>query len=274
MFFNDETILIRNTNPLIHCITNYVTVNDCANILLSIGASPLMADEISECSEITSKSDCLYVNTGTIIERTFLSMKSSIKEANRMNVPVVLDPVGSGFTAFRTKAVKELLDGCHFSVIRGNLSEIKSLYENYESSKGVDCDKTDEEENILGIIETAKNASIKTSSVIVISGKTDVITDGKKVILVSNGCKMMKSVTGTGCMLSALISAFIAGKGLTKEDIFYRTSKAVILMGIAGEKAFKKLKKKDGNMTYRNYIIDEIFNSDKKTFRMAKYEER
>ena len=129
---------VRERAPLVHHITNYVTVNDCANITLSIGASPVMADDINEVEAMTSIASSLVINIGTLNSRTVECMIKAGKKANEVGIPVILDPVGAGATPYRTKVAKTIMDNIELAVIRGNLSEIKTLYGINTKTKGVD----------------------------------------------------------------------------------------------------------------------------------------
>lgn len=250
---------VEEKNPLTHCITNYVTVNDCANILLAAKASPIMADDIEEVEEIVSISQALVINIGTLNSRTVKSMIVAGKRANKLNIPVILDPVGIGASKLRRKSIDEILKEVEFSVIRGNISEIKALHNGFTNTKGVDASNNDEikEENIEKIIELAKNLSKKTKSIISISGKIDVIASENKAYLCRNGNSIMPLITGTGCMLSSLIGAYI---GANPNNILESTLNANALMGISGELAYEKMIKNNaGTMSFRNYLIDEVY---------------
>jgi hydroxyethylthiazole kinase len=219
---------VRGKKPLVHQITNYVSVNDCANITLAIGASPIMADDAGEVEEITSISDALVINIGTLNTRTIDSMILAGKTANAKNIPVILDPVGAGASGLRNRTTLELLEKIKFAVIRGNASEMGYILGVSNSTKGVDVSEGDKD---LDKIEIAKQIATKYNCISVITGATDVITDGKEVVLCENGSPSMASITGTGCMLTALIGSF-CGVG---SDYFTSAVSGVICMGIAGE---------------------------------------
>lgn len=250
---------IREKNPIIHNITNYVTVNDCANILLACGASPIMADEIKEIEDIVKISNGLNINIGTLNARTVESMVLAGKLANKMGHTVTLDPVGVGASTLRGEVIKRLLKEVKFSVICGNVSEIKALALGTLGSKGVDANLEDvvTEENLLSTIKVIADFSKKLDSIIVVTGKIDIIAKNETVYVVKNGHEMMSKITGTGCMLTALIGGFIAAN---KENMVESVVDAVCAMGLAGERARERLSTVEGNSTYRNYIIDEIFN--------------
>ncbi len=247
---------IKQTKPLIHCITNYVTVNDVANILLSCGASPVMADAISEVSDITSISNALYLNIGTINERTIESMLLSIEVANNKNIPIVLDPVGVGASTFRNDCINKILNKGKISVIRANISEIKAIANTQNNTRGVDANEKDliNTSNLKSIIKMAKDLSYKLNCVIAISGKTDIICNKEECLIINNGDALMSSVTGTGCMLTSLIAAHLA----SSKDPYKACISAIAQMGIAGEIAKEKLLINEGNSSYRNYLIDAI----------------
>lgn len=250
---------VRKNCPLIHNITNYVTVNDCANILLACGASPIMADDKEEVAEITAICSGLNINIGTLNNRTIESMLIAGKRANDLNHPIVLDPVGCGASKLRTETAMKLIKEIKFTVIRGNISEIKTLAFGSGTTKGVDADIADKitEENLDNVIDFAKAFAEKTGAIIAITGAIDIVTDNRKSYCVRNGHPMMSSVTGTGCQLSAMTAAFVAAN---TEHASEAVAAAVSAMGYAGETAYKRLTKTDGNSTYRNYIIDAIYN--------------
>lgn len=249
---------VKAKTPLVHCITNYVTVNDCANILLACGGSPIMADDKNEVEEITSICNALDINIGTLNERTIDSMLLAGKKANELSNPVILDPVGAGASKLRTETTFKLLDEVKFSVIRGNISEMKTVYAGSGTTKGVDADVTDivTEENLNEAVDFAKKLSEKTGAVIAITGAIDIIADSNKAYVIRNGHVMMSKITGTGCMLTALIAAFC---GANADNLLDATASAVCTMGLCGELAYKNIIKNNlGTSSYRTYLIDEI----------------
>lgn len=268
MNFKEIMMHVKTSSPLVHNITNYVTVNDCANILLAAGASPIMADDIDEVEEITSICHGLNINIGTLNQRTIESMLLAGKKANAMNHPVTLDPVGTGASTLRTETANKLLKNIDFTVIKGNVSEIKTLLCGYGNTKGVDANEEDviHADNLHEVISTAKKLASNTKSIVVITGPVDIVTDGSTTYMIKNGHAMMSKITGTGCMLSCLITAYISAN----ESILEATATAVMMMGLAGELAFSK---GIGNMTYRNRLIDEIYKMTPETLeRGANYE--
>ncbi len=260
---------VRTKKPLVHNITNYVTVNDCANILLAIGASPIMADDIKEATDITKISAALVINIGTLNERTIESMIESGKEANRLKIPVVIDPVGAGASDFRNETTKRLLEEIKVSVLRGNMSEIKFISGLESTTKGVDASESDTKTGNNEGINVAKSVAKKLKCIVAITGVTDIISDGEKVAILENGTKMLANVTGTGCMTTALVGAF-CGAG---SDYFIGAISGIISMGIAGEIAFEKAGQ-IGIGSFHIAIIDAISNLNSEIIRaMAKVQE-
>lgn len=249
---------VRNTCPLVHNITNYVTVNDCANILLACGGSPIMADDVDEAEEITTICGGLNINIGTLNQRTIPAMHLAGKKANELGHPVVLDPVGAGASALRTKTALELVENVKFTVIRGNISEIKTLALGTGTTKGVDADVADRvtKENLSRAVEFAMEFAKRTGAVIAVTGAIDIVADAGKAYCIYNGHPMMSSITGTGCQLSAMTAAYVTAN---KEEPLKAAAAAVCAMGICGEKAYARLTKEDGNSSYRNYIIDAVY---------------
>lgn len=264
---------VRAVNPLVQCITNYVTVNDCANVLIACGGSPIMADDIREVEEIVAISKALEINIGTM-NQAVEAMLTAGRKANEIGVPVVLDPVGAGASALRNETCKALLENVRFAVIRGNISEIKALALGGGSTKGVDASAADkiDENNIDSVIEFMQKFAAVTGAVVVVSGATDIVASADKVALVKNGHPMMADITGSGCMLSALLGAFVGAN----EDKFDAVVAALCYYGYAGELAYEKtVKAGAGNSTFRNYLIDSVYLLDGKAVaKGAKYEIR
>ena len=250
---------LRRKGPLIHNITNYVTVNDCANMVLACGGSPIMADDAAEVEDITTICGGLNINIGTLNSRTITSMLLAGKKANALGHPVVLDPVGAGASKLRTDTAFRLLREVKFTVIRGNISEVKTLASGAGTTKGVDADVADKvtEENLDAAVAFAKKFAAETGAVVAITGAIDIVADGEKAYCIRNGHPMMSSITGTGCQLSALTAAFVTANPGHALDA---AAAAVCAMGLAGEIAHKRLTALDGNSSYRNYIIDAIYN--------------
>ncbi|MGH4137312.1 hydroxyethylthiazole kinase [Clostridium sp.] len=250
---------VKEKSPLVHHITNYVTVNDCANITLAIGGSPVMAEDINEVCDMVSLSSALVINIGTLNSTSIQSMLEAGKTANKLNIPIILDPVGAGATIYRTDTAKRIIDEVKLSVIRGNLSEIKTLYGIEAKTKGVDsCDSVSVEGNeFTQEKEMARALAIKFNTVVAITGVVDIITDGENLYTTSNGHKIMAKVTGTGCMCTSLIGCYL---GVGDNNLLAALS-GVVSMGIAGEIAYEGLDKKhDGTGTLKVKILDAIYN--------------
>ena len=258
---------VREKCPLIHNITNYVTVNDCANIILACGASPIMADDMEEVAEITTICAGLNINIGTLNSRTIESMLIAGKRANELNHPVVLDPVGAGASKLRTQTAIRLLNEVKLTVIRGNISEIKTL-----TLCCADVADKVTQENLDDVVAFAKAFAAKTGAVIAITGAIDIVADSNKAYCIYNGHPVMSSITGTGCQLSAMTAAFVTAN---PENPLESAAAAVCAMGYAGEIAHSRLSEKDGNSSCRNYIIDAIYNMTPDMLEKgAKYEVR
>ena len=265
---------VRQEAPLIHNITNYVTANDVANILLACGASPIMADEALEVEEITALCGGVAINIGTLGEKKAVSMEKAGVRANQLEHKVLLDPVGVGASEFRRKTAERLLAKIQFTAIRGNMSELKTLAYGIGSTRGVDADGQDSmtEENLPNRIAFAKSCAKKWNCIVAITGAADLITDGECCYVCYNGRAEMSKVTGTGCQLSGLMSAYLTAN---REKPLEAAAAAVCAMGLAGELAWENMQKGDGNATYRNRIIDAIYNMDGETLeRGARYEIR
>lgn len=249
---------IKNNKPIIHCITNFVTVNDCANIILAGGGSPTMAHHEGEVEEIAKSSQGLVLNMGNVHE--VHSMILAGRENNKINHPVVFDPVGIGASNLRQKTFSKLCENIKFSVIRGNISEIKTIANGKGITKGVDADEKDmvTDENLEEVVKMAKNLSKKLGAVIAISGAIDIVADHKKAYIIRNGNPIMSKITGTGCMSTALIATFCASNN---DNILDATAFAVATMGVSGDIAFKRMEEyKGGTMLFRMFLIDNISN--------------
>lgn len=259
---NDTFVKIfENTkkNPqLVHNITNYVTVNDCANILLAMGSSPIMADDLEEVEEITAICSALVINIGTLNSRTIESMIAAGKKANALGHPVILDPVGAGASKFRTQTTYRLLEEVKFTAIRGNISEIKTVDAGAGTTKGVDADKNDQitAETINSTVKMAQSLAKKTGAIIAITGATDIVANDEEAFVIQNGHAEMSKITGTGCMLSAMTAAYIAAN---PENTLEAVACSVSVMGIAGELAVRQVVNNQlGTGSLRTFIIDNV----------------
>lgn len=249
---------VRQRHPLIHNITNYVTANDCANMLLASGASPIMADDPEDAVEITAVCGGLNINIGTLSRRTISAMLAAGKRAAELGHAVVLDPVGAGASNLRTDTALLLMQEIPFTVIRGNISEIKTLAAGSGTTKGVDADVADKisEENLDKAVAFARGLARRTGAVIAITGPVDIVADGNRAFCIRNGDALMSAVTGTGCQLSALVAAFVTAN---PDMPLEAAAAAVSAMGLCGEIARERLTELDGNASYRNYIIDAMY---------------
>ena len=248
---------IREKKPLIHFITNYVTVNDVANAALAIGASPIMTDEVLDAPDMQNICNALVINPGTLNENTVKAMILSGKRANELGHVVVLDPCGAGATPYRNKVIKELMDNIQFDCIKGNISEIKALANVSQSTKGVDADVCDivTRENMFEVFKMAKELSKRTKAIIAITGPIDVIVSENSAYITDNGCKEMRAITGTGCMTAGIIAASL----VANEDRLKACVAGVIAVGIAGERALEYAK---GTGSLHIGLIDELSNLD------------
>ena len=265
---------VRATVPLVHNITNYVTVNDVANVLLACGGSPIMSDEPEDVVDITSICGGLNINIGTLHKRSIEGMFLAGARANELGHPVLLDPVGAGASALRTNTALALMDQVKFTAIRGNISEIKTLAFGSGHTKGVDADVADAvtEENLDSMVAFAKEFSKKTDAIIAITGAIDLVANGEHCYVIRNGRPEMSKITGTGCQLSGLMTAYLVANPDAKLEA---AAAAVCMMGLAGEIAHAAMQPGDGNATYRNRIIDAIYNMDGETLNKgANYELR
>lgn len=239
---------VREESPLVHNITNYVVMNNTANGLLSVGASPVMAHAIDEVADMAGIASALVINIGTLDAQWVESMLIAGKTALAKGTPVILDPVGAGATPYRTKVCKQIIEECRPSIIRGNASEIMALCDAGVQTKGVDS--TDSSDIAL---DSAKTLAKQTGAIVVVSGQTDYITDGTNVETVKNGNPMMARVTGMGCTATAMVAAFAA----VNPDMLNAATHGMAIMGIAGEVAARK---SSGNGSLQVNFLDELYN--------------
>ncbi len=249
---------VRQRTPLIHSITNYVTVNDCANMLLACGGSPIMADDPEDAVEITAICGGLNLNIGTLNQRTIPAMLAAGKRAYELGHPVVLDPVGAGASRLRTDTALKLMEEARPTVIRGNISEIKALALGSGTTKGVDADVADKvtDDTLDAAVAFAKDFARRAGAVIAVTGAIDIVADPARAFCVRNGRPEMSAVTGTGCQLSALTAAFVTAN---PDRPLEAAAAAVCAMGLCGEIAYARLTEHDGNATYRTCIIDAMY---------------
>lgn len=247
--------LIRKQSPLIHNITNYVVMNNTANALLAIGASPVMAHSVDEVEEMAGIASSLVINIGTLEAAWVEAMLIAGKTALTKSTPVVFDPVGAGATTYRSKVCKQLIEECKPSIIRGNASEIIALLDTQAQTKGVDSTNTSD-----SALNSAKALALQTNAVAVISGETDYITNGATVETVKNGNPMMAKVTGMGCTATAIVGAFSA----VNKNLLEAAAHGMAVMGITGEIAASISR---GNGSLQINFLDTLFNLDEEAIR-------
>lgn len=265
---------VRKNVPLVHNITNYVTVNDVANVLLACGGSPIMSDEPEDVEDITTICGGLNINIGTLNKSSIEGMYRAGRKANELGHVVLLDPVGAGASALRTDTAVGLMDEIRFTVIRGNISEIKTLALGSGTTKGVDADVADAvtEDSLDSAVKFVKDLAAKADAIIAITGAIDLVADAETCYVIRNGRPEMGRITGTGCQLSGMMTAFIVANPEAKLEA---AAAAVCAMGLAGEVGWSRMQEGEGNSTYRNRIIDAIYNMDGETLdKGAKFEIR
>lgn len=222
---------IRGRAPLVHNITNLVVTNISANILLALGASPVMAHSRREAADMAALAGALVLNIGTLTEKWVEAMLLAAKAANARGIPVILDPVGAGATAYRTGTARRILAETSIAVIRGNASEVFSLADAKVKTKGVDSSLSLSDE----MVDAAGAIAREHGCIVAVSGERDLITDGAAVLRVANGVPLMTRVTGLGCGLSAVVGAFCAAG---RDDLVVATTAAFGFYGLCGELAF------------------------------------
>lgn len=249
---------IHEKTPLVHAITNYVTIHDCANMILAAGASPIMAEAPEEVAEICGRSHGLLLNLGMLRSDKLEAMILAGQAANHRDIPVVLDPVGVGASRFRMHSVRRLLREVSCSVIRGNASEILSLCQGSLSDGGVDAAKTDAitQDTLTQNASFVRALARRSRSIVAMTGKIDLVTDGHAVYQNHHGCSMLSRLTGSGCMLSALVAAAVAAN---PENPLLATLTAVTAMGLCGETAARRMREQDGNGSFHTYLLDAVF---------------
>ncbi|MEG0322933.1 MAG: hydroxyethylthiazole kinase [Raoultibacter sp.] len=252
---------VRANVPLVHNITNYVTVNDCANALLACGASPIMSDEPKDVVDITSICGALTLNIGTLHVSSIEAMFIAGERAAELGHPIVLDPVGAGASALRTRTAGDLLDRLPIAVIRGNMSEVKALAGGASTTRGVDVcpDDAVTRENLASSAAFARDFALKTNAVVAITGAIDIVTDGKLAYAISNGSQIMGKITGAGCMLTCLCAAYACAN---PASMLNATVAAVASMGLAGQQAEERMSVRDGNGSFRTYLLDALYRMD------------
>lgn len=238
--------LVREKHPLVHHITNYVTVNDCANITLCAGGAPVMADAAEEAEEMAAVASALVLNIGTLNKVQIESMILAGRMANDRKIPVVLDPVGAGATQYRTATVRRLLETLEITILKGNAGEIGVLAGADAKVRGVDSDGLSGDPRAI-----ARDYAREAGLTVVVSGTTDIVTDGTRTFLVDNGHPMMGSISGTGCMAASVIGTFAA----ESKDPVLAAGTALAAFGIAGEQAAVCAR---GPFSFKTALFDEL----------------
>ena len=237
---------VRETCPLVHHITNYVTVNDCANICICAGGSPVMTDAEKDVPDMVKLSSAVVLNIGTLNDRTIDSMLLAGRTANSLGVPVILDPVGVGATPYRTETAWRILDNVKVAVIKGNHGEISVLAGSGGKVRGVD--------SVSGSDDTASAArelALRTGAIVAATGPVDYVSDGRTVVTLRNGSEFMGTVSGTGCMLGAYVGAC----GVSLESV----ASAVSVFTIASEVAVRE-GKVFGPGSFKTKLFDSLYN--------------
>lgn len=238
---------VRERRPLVHHITNSVTINDCANITLCAGASPVMAAAPEEVEEMVGIASALVLNIGTLGAAQVSSMLLAGKRANELGIPIVLDPVGAGATGMRTKAVFGLLEKLDIAILKGNPGEIGVISGLGGTVRGVDSGGVGADP-----VRIVQECAEETGVVVAMTGETDIISDGKQVIQVENGVPLMGCLSGTGCMAASLTGACAAVTG----DHVIASVTALAAFGRAGERAMAASR---GPYSFRTALFDELY---------------
>jgi hydroxyethylthiazole kinase len=224
-------VKMRSKNPLVHNITNVVVTNFTANGLLAIGASPVMAYAKEEVAEMAKIAGALVLNIGTLSKEEIEAMMIAGKAANEVGVPIIFDPVGAGATSYRTETSRKIVNELDIAILRGNAAEIANVIGEQWTIKGVDAG-----DGSGNIVELAQTAAKKLNTVVVITGKDDVVTDGSTTYVIHNGHPILTKVTGTGCLLSSIIGAFSA----VEKDRVLASVTALVTYGVSAELAATK----------------------------------
>lgn len=247
----EAIVNLRDKKPLIEQVTNYVTINDCANVTLAIGASPVMGDGFEEVDQMTMISDALVINYGVINGASLKTMIKAGKTANKHNIGIVLDPVGVGATQFRNEAIVDLLTRVHPTIIKGNASEIMSLSGMNTKSKGVDSSA-----DSLEAIDAALKVARDYRCVCAVTGRIDIITDGRYIVKIYNESDLLSYITGTGCMITSLAASFLGGGA----SPLVSAVGGILAMSIAGEEAaIRENEENNGIASYREDVMNNIY---------------
>lgn len=251
---------IKAQRPLVHHLTNWVTIYDCANVVKVLGGSPVMAHASEEVAEMTGMASALVLNIGTLTVDFVESMKIAAKSANKKGIPVILDVCGAGATQLRDRKCFELLDSAHIAIIKGNPSEIARVSGKAVKTRGVDAGQVNAD-----LLEIGTHLSRKYGSTVVVTGKIDIVTDGKKCVKIKNGHALMAEIVGTGCMSSSVVGAFAA----VERDYVRAAAAGLVCFEIAAELAARRA---GGPGTFKEFLLDALYHLDKATIvKMQKY---
>ncbi len=243
---------IRSQKPVVHHLTNWVTIYDCASIVKIIGGSPVMAHAPEEVEEMVNIASSLVLNIGTLTTDFVEAMKIAVRAANIRKIPVVLDVCGAGATKLRDRKAFELIEYSHIDIIKGNASEVARVAGEDVRTKGVDAG--DVRKDILAIAETpAKNKGCT----VVATGKEDIVSDGNSTYIVRNGVEMLAHVVGTGCITTSLVGTFVA----VEKDYAFASMSALACFGIASEIALGNC---TGPASFKEKLFDVLYNLDEK----------
>ncbi len=244
---------VRQQKPLVHHLTNWVTIADCAQVVKTLGASPVMAHALEEAAEMAQMASALVLNIGTLTVEFVEAMKVAARGANRKGIPVILDVCGAGATALRDRKCLELLDEARIEVIKGNASEVARVAGESVKTRGVDA--TEVHADLVLLAEKLAN---QRQATVVVTGEVDIATDGNKTYRIANGHPLMTHVVGTGCMAASVIGAFAA----VERDLSLAAACALVCFGIAAELAAEKT---PGPATFKERLFDSLYSLDRET---------
>ena len=244
---------VRQQKPVVHHLTNWVTIYDCAQVVKTLGGSPVMAHAVEEVAEMTQIASALVLNIGTLTVDFVEAMKVAARSANKKGIPVILDVCGAGATGLRDRKCLELLNDAHIDVIKGNASEVARVAGESVKTRGVDATEVGGDLALL-----AQQLATQRNATVVVTGQVDIVTDGKKTYRIANGHAMMAHVVGTGCMAASVIGAFAA----VERDLATAAACALAIFGIAAEVAAEKA---PGPATFKARLFDCLYSLDRKT---------
>jgi len=251
---------LRAQKPIVHHLTNWVTIYDCANVVKTLGASPVMAHASQEVAEMTGIASALVLNIGTLTVDFVESMKIAAKSANKKGIPVILDVCGAGATKLRDRKCFELLDSVKIAIIKGNSSEIARIGGELVQTRGVDTGEVHAD-----LLAIGAHLNRKYGSTVVITGKIDIVTDGQKCVKIKNGHALMAQMVGTGCMSTSVVGTFAA----IESDYVRAAAAGLVCFEIAAELAARKA---GGPGTFKELLFDALYHLDKATIsKMQKY---